>query len=131
MEAASKDELVSKLKTMGYMATMVRESSPAKKLAPVLASFQTVGAEVMIIFNVELANMLASGVSLLDSLRILSRQFENGRLRAAVTKVLESITAGETFSSALALHPRVFPRFLVNMVKAGEQSGAATENRAA
>ena len=123
MEAASKDELVSKLKTMGYMATMVKESSPAKKFSSIMERFQPVGTEDMVIFNVELANMIGSGVSLLDSLRILSRQFENARLRAALGRVLESIIAGETFSGALALHPRVFSRFLVNMVRAGESSG--------
>ena len=123
IEASSKDEVVSKLHTMGYMATLVKESSPARELFPAFDFFQAVGVEDMIIFNVELANMTGAGVSLLDSLRILSKQFENARLRKAITRVLESIIAGETFSAALARHPRIFSRFLVNMVKAGESSG--------
>ena len=43
--------------------------------------------------------------------------------RRILTDVRESVQGGSTFAEALAQHPKVFDRFFVSMVKAGEAGG--------
>jgi type IV pilus assembly protein PilC len=123
MDAADKDDLMDKLHKMGYLATQIKELSMARKTGLRLAGLNAISDEDMIVFNVELANMVGSGLSLLDSLKVLSKQLENVKLKNTVDQILTNITAGESFSGALLRYPRVFSKFFVNMVKAGETSG--------
>jgi len=44
-------------------------------------------------------------------------------MRTIVQSLLKSIRGGISFSEALQKHPRIFPRFYVNMVRAGEAGG--------
>jgi type IV pilus assembly protein PilC len=71
--------------------------------------------------------MLNSGLSVISSLDILQKQNENKRLSEVIGRVSRSVEAGESFSQALAKHPRVFPNLFVSMVKAGEAGGGLDE----
>ena len=122
MDSANKDELMDKLHKMGYMATQIKELS-SSKIRLGFSGLEAISDEDMIVFNVELANMVGSGLSLLDSLTVLGKQLENQKLKNTVNLILQNITAGESFSGALLRYPRVFSKFFVNMVKAGESSG--------
>ena len=44
-------------------------------------------------------------------------------LKNTINKIADSVQSGNTFSDALALHPRIFNDLYVNMVKAGEVGG--------
>ena len=67
--------------------------------------------------------MISSGIALLATLGTLSEQLSNRKLRDAVGSAARSVEGGESFSQALSMHPNVFPKLFVNMVKAGEISG--------
>lgn len=123
MEASSKEELAGKLQKMGYMPTQMSEALPEINLAPALDKFFRVPAEALILFNIQLSNMVNAGMTLRTSLGILSRQAENRRLKEAIGDVTRNLEAGESFSEALAHHPRIFSKLFVSMAKAGEASG--------
>ena len=72
----------------------------------------------------QFVSMSKAGVTIIESLKMLSEQTENERLREASTKVRVSVEKGETLANSLAEHPKVFPGLLVNMVAAGEASGS-------
>lgn len=72
----------------------------------------------------QFVSMSKAGVTIIESLKMLSEQTENERLREACTKVRVSVEKGETLANSLAEHPKVFPDLLVNMVAAGEASGS-------
>ena len=71
--------------------------------------------------------MLNSGISILTSLRAIESQTENRKLKAVTGDICRQVEAGALLSESLSRHPRVFDRFLVNMVKAGEESGKLNE----
>ena len=75
------------------------------------------------LFSRQMATLLESGVPLIQSLAIMQRQSENRVLRSALGDVRSRTESGEQFSDALAYHPRIFDRFMVNLVRAGEQTG--------
>ncbi|MDI6895183.1 MAG: type II secretion system F family protein [Bacillota bacterium] len=71
----------------------------------------------------QLATMLAAGISLVTSLRVLQRQNRGTRLGAVLGRVIARLEAGDTFSASLYAQGRVFPEVISNMVAAGEVGG--------
>ena len=124
MEAASKNELVEKLRKMGYMVTGIFEAPAGFKIGSVFESFKSIKPDDMLMFYIQLSNMINAGITILMSLSTLSRQVENKLLRETIESVARQIEGGSTLSDALAVHGKVFPKLFVNMVKAGEASGS-------
>ena len=123
MEAASKTELVDKLHKMGYMTTQVTEVRPGIKIETVFDKLKRINTEAMVMFNVQLSNMINAGISILTSLDTITNQIENKKLKDTVGSVTRSVEGGDSFSEALSRHPRIFSNLFMNMVKAGEASG--------
>ncbi len=123
MEVGSKEELLNKLKKMGYMVTRIREAFPEIRMKGILLGWKRIGTEDMLMFSVQLSNMINAGMTILASLEVLTQQVENETLRKIVGEVAKEVRAGDSFSEALAKYPKVFPRLLVSMVRAGEASG--------
>ncbi|MFH1201555.1 MAG: type II secretion system F family protein [Candidatus Omnitrophota bacterium] len=123
LEGQTKQEVVTKLQNMGYIVTQIGETSPGIDLEDIGERFRFITAEDIIMFNIQLANMINAGLTLLASLKILENQVENRKLKDIVGDVSRSIEAGSLFSEALSRHPRVFSKLFVSMVRAGEASG--------
>jgi type IV pilus assembly protein PilC len=79
---------------------------------------------VLTSFTRQLATLVESGLPLLRGLRLLHEQETHPRLKQIIADMAFAIEGGSSFGEALAMHPRVFDRLYVNMVKAGEVSGA-------
>ena len=75
------------------------------------------------IFTRQLATLIDSGLPLLRSLNVLENQERDKVLKKTINKLADSVQSGNTFSDALALHPRIFNNLYVNMVRAGEVGG--------
>lgn len=75
------------------------------------------------IFTRQLSTLLASGIPILQSLEVLSQSAKSPALQIALKEMTAEINRGRRFGEAMAEHPKVFDRFYVNMVKAGEESG--------
>ncbi|MEW5733346.1 MAG: type II secretion system F family protein [Thermodesulfobacteriota bacterium] len=74
-------------------------------------------------FTRTMGTMLASGVSILDSLDIVAKTAGNKVIEAAIYKVRAGITEGRTIADPLA-ETGVFPSMVVQMIAVGEQTGA-------
>jgi type IV pilus assembly protein PilC len=76
------------------------------------------------LFARQLATLLQAGVPLVTSLEIIARGADNAALAALVTAIGRDITDGLPLAEALARHPKHFDDLFVNLVSAGERSGA-------
>lgn len=123
MDAGTKEELVDKLHKMGYMTTQVTEALPGIKIESFFEKLAPISAETMIMFYIQLSNMIDAGIPILTTLDTLNKQIENKVLKETVGGVLRSVEGGNSLSQALTKYPRIFPKLFVNMVKAGEASG--------
>lgn len=72
----------------------------------------------------QLATLVGAHVPLVDALTALVDQVENPKLRNIVSSVREKVIEGGRLSDAMRGHPKVFGELYVNMVGAGESSGA-------
>jgi type II secretory pathway component PulF len=66
-------------------------------------------------------------MSLSQALGTLERRSQKKALGAILSELRNGIVQGETLSDSLAKHPKVFSRFFVNLIKAGEASGSLDE----
>ncbi len=123
MESASAEKLAEKLRDLGYMPTQIKEAKANVDLDNFSERFKRIKPEDLIMFNVQLANMIDAGLTLINSLTIICRQIENKMLRNVVEEVKRAVEGGSNFSDALAHHPKVFSKLFVDMVRAGETSG--------
>jgi general secretion pathway protein F len=72
----------------------------------------------------QFATLLQAGMPLVESLGALLEQTQSARLQAALYDVRDRVNGGKSLADALADHPRIFSPLYVNMVRAGEVSGA-------
>lgn len=123
LEGISQEDVAEKLQRMGYAPVTITKVFAGLKLEQLEWNFRRIKAQDIVMFNVQLANMLNAGLSIISSLETLQKQCENKRLSEVIGRVSRSVEAGESFSQALAKHPRIFPNLFVSMVKAGEAGG--------
>ena len=72
----------------------------------------------------QLATLIGASVPMAESLGALVDQTEKARLKIILSEVKEMVNEGGTLADAMAKHPRVFDDLYVQMVRAGEKSGA-------
>lgn len=81
----------------------------------------------LITFCFHLEQISRAGIPILDGVRDLRDSMDNPRFRDILTALLEDMEGGKMMSQALAAHPAVFDTVIVNLVKAGEQTGLMRE----
>jgi general secretion pathway protein F len=72
----------------------------------------------------QLSILLAAGVPLVGALDALGSQIPNPLLKRIVAQIKESVNEGNSLAASLSQHPKHFSNIYVNMVRAGEASGA-------
>ncbi|WP_339137790.1 MAG: type II secretion system inner membrane protein GspF [Candidatus Electrothrix sp. GW3-4] len=72
----------------------------------------------------QLATLLGAGIPLVPALSGLVEQTSNKTLQTKITQIKDSVNEGNSLTSSLAEHPRLFSKIYVNMVQAGEASGS-------
>ncbi len=124
LEAPNQAAVVVKLKEMGYAPLAVSEKSSGGLNADIsLPGGNRVKLKDLAIMSRQFATMINSGLSLLRALTILAEQTESKGLQAALAAVRNDVETGQSLSTALARHERVFPPLMVNMCRAGEVGG--------
>ena len=123
LEAPSEAALVQRLRGMGYAPLTVRETGIGFDREINIPGTNRVKFKDLAVMSRQFATMINSGLSLLRALAILSEQTENKLLAKTLGEVRTAVETGQSLSSALAKHPKVFPPLVVNMVRAGEVGG--------
>lgn len=72
----------------------------------------------------QLATLLHAGVTLVEALTALVDQVEKERFKRVLSDVKQRVNEGGSLADALQVHHKVFGNLFVNMVRAGEHSGA-------
>jgi general secretion pathway protein F len=109
-----------------YLRLLPIETVEDKKAAAAQDGFGFFGrpsAAEVTTFTRDLALLLKASARLDDALELLANDADVGRLRPVVARLRASILAGESFASAVAAHPTLFPAMYVALVRVGEVSG--------
>ncbi len=76
------------------------------------------------IFSRQMATMMTAGVPLVQSLEIVGRGHENPAMAEMIMGIKQHIEGGNSFAESLGKYPLQFDDLFVNLVNAGEKSGA-------
>jgi Type II secretory pathway, component PulF len=75
----------------------------------------------------QISFMLDAGISISKVIEILSMQQENKSMQLILKDVHKNILKGNSFSDCLLKYDNYFPSLMINMIKAGENSGTLNE----
>lgn len=128
LPAGDRRTALAELGRMGYYPLAVEAAEPLDELkSPTRVARLRVSSRDVLMFTQQLSTLLRSGMSLSQALGALERRTQKKALSAVLTQLRNDIVQGASLSQALAVHPRIFSRFYVNLIKAGEASGALDE----
>lgn len=120
LDYSDKSILIDALRRRGLVIISITET--AKKKA--VAGSGKVKLDEVVIFSRQLATMVDSGIPLVQAMDILYDQIERPNFKKIVAAIRDDIEIGSSLSDAFLKHPATFSALYVNMVKAGESSGA-------
>ena len=123
LAAGDRRAALAELGKMGFFPLAV-DSSEVEKGAAKGGFRGGVKARDILMFTQQLSSLLRSGMSLNKALDTLERRTQRKALSAVLGELRNGIVQGESLSDSLAKHPKLFSRFFVNLIKAGEASGA-------
>ena len=123
--AFSKLDVHSFLLAEGYE---VYEITPQKNISKTFTLFTAkFTASELDFFLTQLSTFLKSGITLVESIKILSKQCKKKGQQNIYKSLIYELTMGENFSDALQKQGNIFPRLLINMIKTSELTGDLPE----
>ena len=81
----------------------------------------------LLVFTEQLGHLLTAGMTLDEGLSILEKRLKQPKVQQMTSALHRALVDGRSFSQALREFPRIFPAIYVNLVAAGEASGALPE----
>ena len=120
--AMSIDAVKAELKKQGITAKPGKIKKQAKKKS----GKKIIPADIAV-FSRQLATMMKAGVPLVQAFDIVGQGHSNPSMSELIFKIKNSVEGGNTLAAAMAEHPLYFDDLFVNLVDAGEQSGALEE----
>lgn len=129
MSGNDRADVIARLHATGHIPIRVDEAAlPAagrRRLLP--RRRKSVDDRQVADFTRDLATLLRAGIALDRALTMLASLSPDSALGETVTALKDTVKQGSTFADAIAGHDRLFNRFYVNMVRAGENAGALEE----
>jgi general secretion pathway protein F len=118
----------SRLKKTGVFPTEVQEAIAAgrreRRDLSVIHLVRRVQLQDLAVMTRQLATLVSAGLAMVPALSSLTNQIENPNLQKVVSQIRERVKEGSSLSDSLREFPRIFSNLYVNMVAAGESSGA-------
>ena len=85
---------------------------------------QRISVQEVAVATRQLATLLNAGIPLVEALAALVDQVESKALKRVLSTVKQKVNEGVSLADALKEHPSAFSSLYVNMIRAGESSGA-------
>ncbi len=128
IEAPSRDVAIANLQSAGHLPISADEIGAGRSFDfirfPVWRQRDKVTQKDVVLITRELATLVQAGLSLEQALRTISQLNLAAPVRRLLHNLLENIQGGISLSAAMAEQAGVFSNLYINMVRAGEASGA-------
>ncbi len=126
VEAESGKAARLKLKKQNLMVTDIFEKTTQKQSASGGIPFfgGRVSLREVSMMTRQLASLVKANIPLVEALTALVDQTENEKLKVTLSQVRQDVNEGSSLAKATGKHPKIFDTVYVNMIEAGESSGA-------
>ena len=108
------------LLAQGYSPMSVEEQKKGGLLSKFLNKVST---KDKITFTRQFATLIAAGLPLSNSLKVVAEQTSSKPMRAVIESVLAQVESGKTLAESFGKHPEVFDKVYLALIAAGEVSG--------
>ncbi|MFD1030491.1 type II secretion system F family protein [Metaplanococcus flavidus] len=125
--ADNRREAIEQLRDEGVRVIEIREIA-ATALQKDIVIGNPVKRDQFIMFLRQFSTLMRAGVTIVDSVKILSQQVESKPLRKTLVSIDEDLRKGNSLSDSLRKHPKIFEPLTINLIKAGELSGNIDES---
>ena len=134
VEAFSAEDAIDLIQSKGLYLTKIKQikkttltnTTTSKRNKPSLSSI-TIGRvsdKQINPFTRQLSALQNADIPIVQSLVILESQTKRGLLKNVIGEIISDINGGDTLSIAMSKHPKAFDKIYVNIINAGEVSGA-------
>ena len=130
INSASEEAAIAELKAKGLFPTSIKAAAATTVKKKKGSGFNVALGPIVVkkkdltVFTRQLAILLDAGLPLIRSLRTLEKQSKNANLKIVLGQTADTVEGGATFAESLAQNPKSFDKLYLNMVRAGEASGA-------
>ncbi len=123
VDAASLLQAREMIRAKGLMLSSLSQTADGASSFSFLSLFEkSVDFKSKIIFTKQLAVLLRSGIPLVQSIELLTEQFENPFKRILVS-VRDGLRDGNSLATELSRYPKIFTNVYIQLVRAGEATG--------
>lgn len=133
LAAAGLSEAAAALRGQGLAITSLKEqeqqaaagAAPASSfdLNSLLIRIIRVKQSDVVVLLWQMAALIASGVTIVNSLSVLEEQSRNRRLKYILSSVRRDVEAGQSLTDAMLRFPKTFPPMVTSVLKTGEATG--------
>ncbi|MBU0648426.1 type II secretion system F family protein [Patescibacteria group bacterium] len=121
LEAVDMKEALEMLKQQKY--TPLALEKKRTMLDTLMGWMNRVSVGDLAVFSRQLAIMVEAGFPLIQAVKTSVNQTGNEKLKETLALIAVDLESGLSLSMSTAKHPSVFSRFMVNMIRSGEETG--------
>lgn len=126
-DAENQLDVQSFLLNKGYEIISIKEDKLSTNLGlAAVSTSKKMSSKDLNFFLTQLSTYVKSGIPLVDSMEILSRQAKSKSVQMLYRKIVFELNKGTSFSNCLEKQGKVFPKMLINMLKTSEMTGDLT-----
>jgi type IV pilus assembly protein PilC len=128
-EAEDRIALVSHLRNEGYTPISIAEDVEAKqgkeRRGPTSTGLELFGVSTGTVatFTRNFAELIETGVPVVQALSALQQFTPSPKLRAAMNDISTQIQQGQGLSDSMSRHPKIFPPIFCSLIRVGEVTG--------
>lgn len=125
IDAGSQQEAIIRLRAQQLLPVRLIQGGSSRRGVGASSSLfaPRVNSKDLQVFTRQFATLINAGITVVDSLKILSEGLRPGLLKEASSQVKTSIEGGRRLADSMAQVPNVFDKLYVNMIQAGEEAG--------
>ncbi len=127
VDASNEQRAIEKLRSSGVIPTSIEQHIGGTGLNREITMPSLFDPRVkpkdLAVMTRQMSTMIAAGLSIVRTLTIIAEQTPNKKLQVTMRAVHAEVETGTALSDAFALHPLVFPRLMVHLIRAGETGG--------
>lgn len=123
LEAANEADLEKRLGTMKL--DLIKADLTVQK--PLSTGNHRVERRDLIIFCLQLAQLIRAGVPLIEALSDLRDSLDSPQFKEVIASLIEVIESGKNLSQSMEDFPQVFDTMFISLIRAGEASGRLAE----
>jgi len=91
--------------------------------SPFLKKGKKIKTKDILLFTRYLSTMLSSGLSIVQSLDVMSRDRQNLTMQSLIISIKDNVSEGKTLSESFAEYPEYFGELYCSLIHSGEKSG--------